>query len=273
MAALKNARGAVISLALLTSPFAANAALYPVTVTPIALGAAVYNQDFDTLAKTGTSALLPAGFQAFEGSGTQANATYVAGNGSDNGGGIYSFGAAGSSDRALGSIRSGNLGQAFYGAFFTNTQATAVESLAIGYTGEQWRNGASSSDSLTFEYSLNATAINNGSWTNVAGLTFTSLVSSPVGALNGNSAADRKNLTAVLSGLSIASGSTFAFRWVDQPVSSGAQDGLAVDDFSVKSTVATIAAVPEPASWAMMVGGFGLLGSAMRRRQRSVVAA
>jgi hypothetical protein len=28
------------------------------------------------------------------------------------------------------------------------------------------------------------------------------------------------------------------------------------------------AAVPEPATWAMMVGGFGLIGSAMRRRQR-----
>jgi hypothetical protein len=30
----------------------------------------------------------------------------------------------------------------------------------------------------------------------------------------------------------------------------------------------TPAGVPEPASWAMMVGGFGLVGSAMRRRQR-----
>jgi hypothetical protein len=31
--------------------------------------------------------------------------------------------------------------------------------------------------------------------------------------------------------------------------------------------------VPEPASWAMMVGGFGLLGSVMRRRRRSLVSA
>jgi hypothetical protein len=30
-------------------------------------------------------------------------------------------------------------------------------------------------------------------------------------------------------------------------------------------------AVPEPASWAMMVGGFGLIGAAMRRRQRTAV--
>ncbi|MEG3123285.1 esterase-like activity of phytase family protein [Sphingomonas sp. GB1N7] len=30
-------------------------------------------------------------------------------------------------------------------------------------------------------------------------------------------------------------------------------------------------AVPEPASWAMMIGGFGLVGGAMRRRQRTTV--
>ena len=31
---------------------------------------------------------------------------------------------------------------------------------------------------------------------------------------------------------------------------------------------ATVPAVPEPATWAMMVGGFGLLGATMRRRAR-----
>ena len=29
------------------------------------------------------------------------------------------------------------------------------------------------------------------------------------------------------------------------------------------------ASVPEPASWAMMVGGFGLVGSVMRRSRRA----
>ena len=31
----------------------------------------------------------------------------------------------------------------------------------------------------------------------------------------------------------------------------------------------TVAAVPEPASWAMMIAGFGVVGGAMRRRQRT----
>ncbi|NNM77059.1 PEP-CTERM sorting domain-containing protein [Sphingomonas sp. ID1715] len=35
--------------------------------------------------------------------------------------------------------------------------------------------------------------------------------------------------------------------------------------------VSALAVVPEPASWAMMLGGFGLLGASMRRRQRTRV--
>lgn len=37
--------------------------------------------------------------------------------------------------------------------------------------------------------------------------------------------------------------------------------------------VATAAAVPEPATWAMMIGGFGLVGGAMRRRRQVRYAA
>ena len=36
--------------------------------------------------------------------------------------------------------------------------------------------------------------------------------------------------------------------------------------------VVTIASVPEPASWAMMIGGFALAGGAMRYRRRTVTA-
>ena len=39
----------------------------------------------------------------------------------------------------------------------------------------------------------------------------------------------------------------------------GADDGAFVTSFAT-------GAVPEPASWALMVGGFGLFGAAMRRR-------
>jgi PEP-CTERM motif len=35
----------------------------------------------------------------------------------------------------------------------------------------------------------------------------------------------------------------------------------------------SLAAVPEPASWALMIGGFGLVGFAMRRRKANVAFA
>jgi len=40
-------------------------------------------------------------------------------------------------------------------------------------------------------------------------------------------------------------------------------DGFGYDDLTVGSP----AAVPEPATWAMFIGGFGLIGAAMRRRR------
>ncbi len=47
---------------------------------------------------------------------------------------------------------------------------------------------------------------------------------------------------------------------------------LALDDyndlvFSFSNTRATISAVPEPASWALMIGGFALAGAVLRTRQ------
>ncbi|MFD1613351.1 cistern family PEP-CTERM protein [Sphingomonas tabacisoli] len=64
-------------------------------------------------------------------------------------------------------------------------------------------------------------------------------------------------------------------------------DKVTLSDFSVRyqalnstqlgisggsaSGLGTIAAVPEPATWAMMIGGFGLIGAAARRRQRTAV--
>ncbi|WP_294392214.1 PEPxxWA-CTERM sorting domain-containing protein [uncultured Sphingomonas sp.] len=42
------------------------------------------------------------------------------------------------------------------------------------------------------------------------------------------------------------------------------------DGSSISGTAFAPGAVPEPASWAMMIGGFGMIGAAMRRRQKLV---
>ena len=50
------------------------------------------------------------------------------------------------------------------------------------------------------------------------------------------------------------------------------QLAFALTDGSLSSPSA-VAPVPEPATWAMMIGGFGMVGSAMRRRKASVAFA
>ena len=91
------------------------------------------NQDFNTLALSGTSSTTPAGW-AFSESGTNANTTYTAGTGSSNAGDTYSFGAAASSERAFGGLFSSNLTPTI-GACFTNNTGGLTIKLTISYTG------------------------------------------------------------------------------------------------------------------------------------------
>lgn len=43
--------------------------------------------------------------------------------------------------------------------------------------------------------------------------------------------------------------------------------------YSVALTISDFSAVPEPAAWAMMIVGFGLVGSVLRRSRRGFAAA
>src|SRR5690242_18238883 len=71
------------------------------------LGSA-YTQNFDTLASSGTSSLVPDGWSFLE-TGTNANTLYSAGSGSGTAGDTYSFGATSSTERAFGGLQSGSL--------------------------------------------------------------------------------------------------------------------------------------------------------------------
>ncbi len=202
----------------------------------VSLTGGTYSQNFDTLSNTAgstTNTALPTGWQLTEsGGGARDNEQYAVDTGSSNTGDTYSYGSAGSTERAFGSLRSGTL-ISIFGACFTNNTGGTISSLAIGYTGEEWRLGtAARADSLGFEYSLNATSLTTGAWTSVATLNFSTPNTATTGAKDGNAAANRTALSDTIGSLSIANGASFCIRWLDGDAS-GADDGLAVDDFSI----------------------------------------
>ncbi len=199
-----------------------------------------YSENFDGLAQTGVSATTPAAWTRAE-SLSAANLTYTANTGGSATGDTYSYGIAGTNpvtDRALGGLRTGSLAPTI-GAYFKNDTGSTINSLQISYTGEEWRLGtASRTDQLDFQYSTNATSLTTGTWADFNALDFTTPNITTTGAKDGNSAANRTTLTQTISGLSIAAGTTFWIRWTDVDAS-GADDGLAVDDFSVTAGVDT----------------------------------
>jgi predicted extracellular nuclease len=199
------------------------------------LGSA-YTQNFDTLSNTAGSTTnnltIPGWFMTESGGGARDNEQYAVDTGGSTTGDTYSYGAAGSTERALGQLRSGTLIPLF-GAVFTNNTGATIGSVAIAYNGEEWRLGtAGRTDQMNFEYSLNATDLVTGTWTNVAALNFVTPDTATTGAKNGNAAADRTALSATITGLNIPNGAMFWIRWNDQDAS-GADDGLAIDDFSL----------------------------------------
>ncbi|MBP6430200.1 MAG: endonuclease [Ferruginibacter sp.] len=197
-----------------------------------------YTQDFNTLATSGTAnaiTTLPTGWTFLE-SGSNANTTYAADNGAANGGNTYSYGTTSTSDRAFGTLRSGSLNSTI-GVQFTNSTSYTITTITINYTGEQWRLGTTGrADRLDFQYSLNATALNNGTWLDENGLDFSTPNQTTLGALDGNIGINRTVISAItISGLTIAPGAIFWIRWQDFGATAP-QDGLSIDDFSMTYT-------------------------------------
>src|SRR6476620_3047909 len=161
----------------------------------VQLNGGTYTQNFNTLAVSGssnTSSTIPLGF-AFSESGTGNNITYAASDGNLSTPNTYSFGTGTNTDRALGEV-TGAL-QSTIGACFVNNTGSAISTLVVGYTGEEWRLGDSASpvDKLDFQFSTTASAINSGTYTDVDDLDFSSPnnAAASVGALIGNSAGNR----------------------------------------------------------------------------------
>ena len=214
---------------------------------PINTGGVAVTENFDTLASTGTSNVTPTGWFFVEtGTSTANDGQYNTGTGSSGTGDTYSFGAAASTERAFGGVQSGTLVPTI-GACFLNNTGQFINQFTITYTGEQWRLGTADRgpDRLDFQFSLNATSIADAAaiWLDADALDFSSPVTTgAVGLRDGNAAANRTTITFTVAPMSIPPGSTFYVRWLDFNVGS-ADDGLAVDDFSLTPQVVTAAAV------------------------------
>lgn len=205
-----------------------------------------YTQNFDMLSNvagsTTNNLTIPGWFMTETGGGARDNEQYAVDTGGSNTGDTYSYGAAAATDRALGGLRAGTLIPVF-GACFTNNTGTTFNALAVSYTGEQWRLGvANRTDQINFEYSFNATDLSTGTWAAAPALNFISPSTTTVGAKDGNTAANRTALSTSIPGFNVPNGATFWIRWTDFDAS-GADDGLAVDDFSLTPQVTTSAPV------------------------------
>ena len=206
-----------------------------------------YFQDFNTLADSGTSSVLPDGWYLFE-SGSSADSEYTASAGGT-GGNTYSYGSVGDTERALGGLRTGSLIPTF-GANFINNSNDVITTVHIAYTGEQWRAGSASRsepDTLKFQYSINATSLSDGDWVDINQLNFFSPNTGISGALDGNLPENQTEINSTITGLSISEGTQFWIRWQDVDVSSS-DDGLAVDDFSIDLTVPSVIFSVTPAA-------------------------
>lgn len=75
------------------------------------------------------------------------------------------------------------------------------------------------------------------------------------------------------TGSFVATGTSGTLTFTGSPTTTGDND--ANIDLVSLTRVASVptSTVPEPASWALFIGGFGLIGSAMRRRRGSAVLA
>lgn len=225
---LKNICGLVAALALLL-PVAAMA--QAVGSGAVSLTTSSASENFDGLANSGTSNVLPQGWYFYENAASNPT-TYAADNGSTNSGNTYSYGSTGSSERAFGSIAS-NSNQPRIGARLQNDGTQALTELLIAFTTEQWRRGGGATqDRMQFQYSTTASGLDDATgWSDFTALDALSPVTSGSNdaALDGNASANRAEVSATLTGLNVAPGATFWIRWSDININ-GADDALAIDD-------------------------------------------
>lgn len=260
------------------------AAAVLLSISPSVFGQAsftsLYSQNFDALPSAPTIGIT-APFSNNQIVGVFASATnnnpattILVSNGTNNTGGVYSFGATGEAERALGSIGSGSASTNRLAIVLRNATASTINDLVVQFTGEQWRSSTTTQNVLTFDLGvfadtndatqLNANLNSTTGYTANAALNYTG--QAPVttnGALNGNDPANRTLVNGNLSDVNFGAGQLLYLRFTDIN-DVGNDAGLAIDDFSVS---APTGAVPEPGTLALVVGGLLPMAAILIRRR------
>ncbi|MGH2664626.1 GEVED domain-containing protein [Flavobacterium sp.] len=230
----------------------------------IAAGSTNYTQNFNALTSgTWADNTTVTGWYANTSSGTGTTITaYGAGTGTTTAAGLYAFGVAGInalSDRGLGYYASNaftggsGTGKGYIGWRLKNTTGSAISSITVTWTGEQWRRDNASAQTLSLFYQTGATVVSltTGSWT-AAPSTFTSpQLSATALALDGNATANRVAGISVVIAVSIPVGEEIMLRWEDLN-DSGNDHSMAIDDVTVNAALS--AGCTGPSTQASAIG-------------------
>lgn len=150
---------------------------------------------------------------------------------------VYNFGLNGDPDRSLGALAAANR-TAFIGLHFTNSTDFTIDQINLSYLGKQWRRGVmAGAQTLEFFFREGGSDFvadtNNAGWTAQPAFDFVSPQTDPFpNVLNGNNPTNQTAISNALTGLSIAPGEQFWFRWfLPGPIEFG--HGLAIDDVNI----------------------------------------
>lgn len=237
-----------------------------------------FTENFDGLPNSGT---VPSPFSAtvgvqgdipgepvFKGTKAAGNGTtampFLIDDGNSSTGALYSYGSAGSAERALGTLASGSNTPAF-GVELVNNSAFSFTSFTLTISREQWRSSTSTLNTVIFAFGTSGiSGVTSGNFLTQPGFTPLStfdLVGAPPvttnGPLDGN--ANAIVLTGTIP-VALDPGQSLFLRWTDTN-DVGSDAGLAIDNFSITG-------VPEPTTYMLFgVGGLLCAQRFLRRRK------
>ncbi len=220
-------------------------------------------ETFDALISTGTAtwsdnSTIPNWFSQRTTPGVGINAS----TGSSNAGGLYSFGSTAATERALGTVGSGNAtngGGFAHGVQLKNTSGSNISDIKVSYTLEQWRNGGTTNvQPLNVYYKISSSAIAalnppdtftvppvdinaiNG-WTQIPSLSLgTPINIAGAGLLDGNLSANKVSVANIsIPGLNLANNEFIMIKWDDSNHISS-DHGIGIDDVTIAWTVSAV---------------------------------